>query len=248
MKLYSSKPNASVTMGISPKLRSLLGEQVLAFQPGLAIECGTYVGLGSTTMVAELFEELNPARPPRIFTLEVSFAHWQNAARNLRRFRNVRCLWGLSVTTEQARAFIKEDPVLNNHTAELDIYIDNIEDPVGFYLDEIDGKLIDPSALPGPFVKKALYREGLLSRLLARYGSKRPLILLDSAGAIGFLEFSLVREMLKDHPYLLLLDDIDHIKHFRSRRAIHEDPYFDILGEEPETGWLLARHNPARGA
>lgn len=244
MKLYSTKPNASVTMGVSPALRGLLRETLLAFKPGAAIECGTYLGLGSTMMIAELLKELSPERPPRLFTLEVNFAHWQNAARNLRHQHHVRPLWGLSVTTAEARRFIQEDPALNHHETEPDIYIDDIVNPVAFYTDEIDGKLIDPSGIPGPFVKKALYRENLLPRLLGRYGSKRPLILLDSAGAIGFLEFQKVHSLMRKQPYLLLLDDIDHLKHFRSRRAIHADPCFEILGEDSDCGWLLARHNP----
>jgi hypothetical protein len=235
-------------MGISPALRSLLSDTLQSFQPGIAIESGTYNGLGSTTLLAELFQELNPQHPPRIFTLEVSFAHWQSAARNLKKYRHVRPLWGLSVKTEEARRFIQQDPALNHHETEPDIYIDNIDDPVAFYTDEIDGKLIDPSAIPSPYVKRILYREGLLPRLLKRYGTKRPLILLDSAGAIGFLEFSVVRELMRDLPDLLLLDDIDHLKHYRSRRAIKADPYFQVLGEAPETGWLLAQHNPALGA
>jgi len=246
MKLYSTKPNASVTMGLSPALRTLLRDTLCSFQPGVAIECGTYLGLGSTALVAELLRELNPQRPARLFTLEVNFAHWQNAARNLRDQRHVRCLWGLSVTTSEARRFIQEDPALNHHETEPDIYIDDIVNPVAFYTDEIDGKLIDPSGVPGPFIKKALYRESLLPRLLQRYGAKRPLILLDSAGAIGFLEFQKVHTLMREHSYLLLLDDIDHLKHFRSRRAIHADANFEVLGEDSDCGWLLARHEPTR--
>ncbi|OIR06387.1 hypothetical protein GALL_115770 [mine drainage metagenome] len=248
MKLYSSKPQASITMGISPALRQLLAHTIGAFRPGVVIESGTYVGLGSTTLLAELLQETFPEHTPRLFTLEVSFAHWQQAARNLRRFRHVRCLWGLSVDRGEARRFILNDPVLNRHESEPDIYVDNVEDPVRFYLDEVDGKLLDPDAVPGDFIRKALFREQWLPRLLGRYGARRPLVTLDSAGGIGFLEFNTVTRLLKDHPYLLLLDDIDHLKHFRSRRAVHADPCFEVLGEEPETGWLLARHNPARGA
>ncbi len=248
MKLYSSKPQASITMGISPPLRELLRETLSAFRPGVVVESGTYLGLGSTTLLAELLRDGFAPRPPRLFTIEVSFAHWQQAARNLRRFRHVRCLWGLSVDRQEARHFILHDPVLNAPESEPDVYIDNLENPVRFYLDEVDGKLLDPEAVPGDFIRKTLFRERWLQRLLGRYGAKRPLVVLDSAGGIGFLEFTTVTRLLRDHPYLLLLDDIDHLKHFRSRRAVHADPCFEVLGEEPETGWLLARHNPSIGA
>jgi len=230
-------------MGIDAGLRACLMDSLANFRPESVIESGTFVGLGSTTLLASSLQRCFPLRCPPLYTIEVSFNHWQQATKNLREFRQVRCLWGLSVTREQARQFIATDEAIRFHEREPDIYIDNILDPARFYLNEIDGALTDPLSEPGPFIRKAYYRENWLPRLLKR--ARRPLVVLDSAGAIGYLEFSLVRQTLQGRPYLLLLDDIDHLKHFRSRRDILGDSSFTVLGQSLEHGWLLAEHRPA---
>lgn len=247
MKLYSTKPQASITMGLPPAMRDLLMRTVYSFGPGIAIESGTHVGLGSTTLLAELMAALPGRRVRPVYTLEVNFKFWQEAARNLRRFPQVRCLWGLSVKSAEAKAFLSEDAILQNHALEPDIYIDEVADPKAFYLAEVEGKLTDPESVPGPFVRKRYYREGLLPRLLRRHRDRRPLVLLDSAGGLGFLEFRTVREHLKGAPHLLVLDDIDHLKHYRSRRALHEDPAYTVLGESVDDGWLIAEHQGQLG-
>lgn len=213
---------------------------VYRFHPGVAIESGTHVGLGSTTLLAELMAAL-PGRPVgRVYTLEVNFKFWQEAARNLRQFRHVCCLWGLSVGLREAKHFIEQDPVLQCHESEPDIYIDEIQNPTGFYLAEVEGKLTDPASVPGDFIRKRYYRERLLPRLLRHNRHRRPLVLLDSAGGLGYLEFQTVRDQLRAVPHLLILDDIDHLKHFRSRRELHADPGYLVLGESVEDGWLIA--------
>jgi hypothetical protein len=45
--------------------------------------------------------------------------------------------------------------------------------------------------------------------------------------------------------YMLLLDDVHHLKHFRSLRDIRINKSFEILALNLEHGWLLARHRPA---
>lgn len=229
-------------MGIDADLRACLSDSLSSFQPSSVIESGTFVGLGSTTLLASSLQRCSPRRCPPLYTIEVSFNHWQQAVANLREFRHVRCLWGLSVTREEARRFVATDEAIRFHEREPDIYIDDVVDPVRFYLNEIDGALTAPLSEPGLFVRKFYYRENWLPRLLKR--AHRPLVVLDSAGAIGYLEFSLVRRTLKTRPYLLLLDDIDHLKHFRSRRDILGDSSFTVLGQSPEQGWLLAEHRP----
>ncbi len=84
--------------------------------------------------------------------------------------------------------------------------------------------------------------EDLLERYLQKFQTKNPLIILDSAGGIGFLEFSIMQEVMQGHSYLLLLDDINHIKHFRSHQTIKKDPQFSIIKSDEQQGWLLAKH------
>jgi hypothetical protein len=86
--------------------------------------------------------------------------------------------------------------------------------------------------------------EDLLAKWLCEFKSFDPLIVLDSAGGIGYLEFSTVLKVMEGHPYLLLLDDICHLKHFRSYNYICSERQFAVLGERKESGWLLARYHP----
>jgi hypothetical protein len=51
------------------------------------------------------------------------------------------------------------------------------------------------------------------------------LIFLDSSGGVGLLEFQRVRELPKEilNEKLIMLDDINHIKHYRSLQWMKEN-------------------------
>jgi hypothetical protein len=70
-----------------------------------------------------------------------------------------------------------------------------------------------------------------------------PLVLLDSAGGVGFLEFKTVLQILEGSSFFIILDDIHHLKHFRSYAHIKSDPSFMILGENLQHGWVVAKKN-----
>jgi hypothetical protein len=86
--------------------------------------------------------------------------------------------------------------------------------------------------------------EELQRRLLRRHQGDRPLIHLDSAGGIGYLEFKIVKEIMRGHVFWLLLDDIHHLKHFRSFSDIQSDPSFQIIAHDSINGWVLAKYTP----
>ena len=81
-------------------------------------------------------------------------------------------------------------------------------------------------------------------RFCAIHKEHKPLIVLDSAGGIGYLEFQTVLKVMGNSEYFILLDDIHHLKHFRSARDIKTDKSFEILGLEQHHGWMLAHHRP----
>ena len=82
----------------------------------------------------------------------------------------------------------------------------------------------------------------MLEEWLHRMKTRRPLIVLDSAGGVGWLEYQIVVKEMGTAPYLLLLDDIHHLKHFRSLADIKNNSSFTVLGESMEQGWALAAH------
>jgi hypothetical protein len=70
------------------------------------------------------------------------------------------------------------------------------------------------------------------------------LVLLDSAGHMGFVEFNYLLTLLRK-PCIVALDDIRHVKHWKSYAFIVADPRFEVLevGDERH-GHVIARFTP----
>ena len=249
MKLYSAEPGANISIVTDAQLRNLLVELSKTGLITHILETGTYVGLGSTNFIAGIFAVQSPA-PQMFVTIEANYFNWQKAKRNLKDFPFVVPLWGLSTSRQEALSFMSNDPALQNHYNFPDIFIDDIKDPFAFYSNEIRGHLGWGTRNPVKKLRQFLDRdrfyagEDLLVHWLTRFRSYTPLIVLDSAGGVGYLEFNTVLKHMRGQPYFLLLDDIRHLKHFRSRRAIHNNDCFEVLGENPEAGWLLVKFEP----
>lgn len=245
MKLLSDFPDTSMSMGASTHLKSLLDHVLAEENVSYVFESGTYLGLGSTKFIAEAFRK--DEQPELFVTVEANWMSWRAAKRNLRCFPFVRPLWGRTVPADKALQFLHSDDVLRQHENYSDVFIDNIEDPLKFYTEEINGKLGVPSnrfqkvcqAVERPFVYAG---DNLLEHYLMQFQKLKPLITLDSAGGVGFLEFSVMKNAMGENPYLILLDDINHIKHFRSYQHIVENPNYHIFGVDENEGWLFAKY------
>ena len=239
MKLYSENEKASMAMAVDPVLRQLLQQVIRDERIESVVETGTYLGLGSTTLVAQAFA---PDSPPRSFvTIEANYSSWMEARKNLARLSFVKPLWGLSVRLDEAQAFLAADECLRDHSRWPEIFIDDDRDPLSFYSAEVRGQLggianaADASKYEG---------EDLLRRELRAASGRRLLVVLDSAGGTGFLEFSILQAECANRPFVLMLDDVHHLKHFRSLLAVRSDPRFTELGSDIENGWLLTRCSP----
>ena len=116
----------------------------------------------------------------------------------------------------------------------LDIFVDFLPDPRSGYLSEIRNGIGGGDARESP--------EGLLRPLLEKHRRDRPLISLDSAGGIGWMEFQIVLETMGDAPYALFLDDINHLKHYRSMLHVESSPDFCVYSRDFQEGWLVAGH------
>ncbi len=246
MKLYGTAAGASMDMKDDPALRVALVGLIAAAGIDVAIETGTYLGLGSTRFVCEAFLAVAP--PRRFVTIEVNFANWCRAKANLRDFGFVDCRWGRSVALDRALAFLRDDPMLRDHASH-DIYIDNVTDPAGAYAREVAGQAaeLEGAALPAgggaaaDAVRRLLFDgEDVLPRMLAVHADHAPLIVLDSAGGIGFLEFQVMQEAMAGRRYALLLDDTHHVKHYRSLQHILASSAFRVVAQG--ASWVLATH------
>lgn len=268
MKLYRDAPQASIKMEHDPDLVAKLELALRNYGIDVAIETGTYHGTGSTRMLAETFSRI---RLPMVFvTFEANFRNWLTAYRNLRELPFIHSLWGCSVDLEGALAFVRQDEAIAHHGDYPDIFIDNIDDPVGFYSREIEGVLGRRKAREAgshSAMQKTLAKfgelwgaggmrafsestlreylwsgEALLAKYLALFGDNKPLIVLDSAGGCGWYEYQTVMRVMADKSFLLMLDDTHHLKHFRSLKHMLADPRFEVIGHSPYHGWALAWH------
>ena len=242
MKRYSDHPGAHISMGQDPELAQILTQTVSAYGLCCAIETGTYDGTGSTVLLARAFCPQGQALGP-VITIEANWTSFRAACANLAVFPQVNCRWGLSVRRKEAVQFIENDPVLRHHDREPDIFIDETENPRDFYLREISGHLpgIAAPAADGPNVPAP---EDLLREALAECRCGPPLILLDSSGGIGLLEFEVVLDAMNSRPFVLVLDDTLHLKHFRSLRRIQTDSRFKLIVKGTRRDWIIAAFRP----
>src|SRR5690242_7832612 len=146
MRLYGVESHASMDMARDPVLRQHLVELIARYRLDVAIETGTFLGLGSTRFIADAFLQVAP--PKRLVTVEVNFANWCRAKANLRAYPFIDCRWGLSVALDRALEFLQHDEMLLNHQRYPDIYIDNISDPVAAYSRELRGQAEELERMP----------------------------------------------------------------------------------------------------
>lgn len=247
MRSFDEYSLHSVTMVNIDRLTDVIQEENKKNKINYVIESGTNVGTGSTRMLAETF--LHEDHQPEIITLEANWRNWKKAKNNLKKYSFVKPVWGMSVSTEEAIQFVKEDYALLHQDEFPDIFIDGGEDPIGFYTKELSGEFGNSRFKTFNYIMKQFENrdkkinfggEDLLRKYLLKYRNDFPLIALDSAGAIGWLEFNIVKETMGTDKYYLLLDDIHHLKHFRSYEEIKQSSEFEILMVDEEGGWVFA--------
>ena len=247
MRSYREYRLASMRMaddsGLGPVLARVVSESDIAH----VVETGTFLGTGSTRMLAAAFPS---DRPPESFvTIEANWSSWRAALDNLAPFPFVTVLWGRTMPRQVALDFVRTDDALRHHERWPDVFIDDTRHPVKSYGRELRGRLGGRPRGLGPIVRFARDRlrrysgEDLLTRSLHTVREQHPLILLDSAGGIGWLEFQTVLREMGSTPYTIVLDDTHHVKHFRSLAHIRSDAAFTILAESAEHGWVVARHS-----
>lgn len=235
MRFYGECPGASMHMHEDPELNRLLDQIIREVPIEIAIETGTYLGTGSTRFIAEAFDRIR--RPRTFYTIEANFESAMAARRNLRQFPFVTPLWGSSVDIAAAEKWLQHDEALAHPERYPDVWTDHVDqaNSAKHYAAEVRG-----SAPTGQHEYWA--GESLLARLLDEHQDADPLVILDSAGGIGWLEFTILIGAMRGKPYHLLLDDVQHVKHFRSLAFMREHPEtFTILGNESK--WALARVN-----
>lgn len=246
MKSYRDYPRQSVSMSTDERFRQTLETLFRENQIRYIIETGTWLGTGSTRTIARAVPSHRP--PKAYYTIEANLTFHTIARFNLLPWSFVKPLWGNTIPKEDALRFIRQDDALLHHEQYPEVFIDTTDNPVQFYTDEIEGKLGNNLVIKAvdwfgkTFLKRA---ENLLYKLLIQHRDDRPLILLDSAGGIGWLEYKTVVNTMGNRPYWLILDDIHHLKHFRSLMDVQKNPNFKLIDLSLADGWMIAQHIPS---
>ena len=203
--------NYGVHMGDDFEFIDVVGR--IAKEVDSIVETGTRHGNGSTLVLART------ERP--VHTIECNPAHYEQAVANLKQFPNVQCHLGYSLPLSRMLEFIDKDPIYDSN---LTIMFDDPVNPREYYKIELGCHFI---------------RERLLEILIDN--SSRQLILLDSAGGVGWLEFCKVMELPQHRlqQKILLLDDIAHVKHYRSVKQLNRQfPDYFVRSKSGRWGWI----------
>lgn len=209
----------------------VITEVITNYKPKKIIETGTYLGTGTTKIIASALKSLNINST--FYSIEVNPQNYANAKVNLTSANlidKVNLLNGLSMPKE----LLPDKETLNKTTVTSvefsDVFIDHPENErVDKYFNETNF----------PYLP-----DNLLDKCLLEFEYKPEFVILDSGGHIGFIEFNYVINKIKSD-CILALDDIYHIKHHKSYLFIKQDNRFEIIHESKEKfGFCIAKFTP----
>jgi len=203
-------------------------------RPRRIVETGTYRGTGTTTVIGRALVEAD-ITDAEFVSIEVNPRHAARAFEHAaREHLPVHIEVGLSVP---------RDLLPTRDAIERELVDDVIAD--GLVVDH------EPERRAELYLAETDYPDApddLLGRTLRAWDGRPDLVVLDSGGHMGWAEFRYLLTLLRG-PCWVALDDVRHVKHYRSLRAIAADPRFAIAacGDE-KFGYCLARFDPAAGA
>jgi len=202
-------------------------------RPKKIIETGTYLGTGTTTIIAKSLEALGIKAI--FYTIEVNPQNYAQAKEYFKKKNiNVHALNGLSVPRSILPS--KKEIVSKTITdADYDgIFVDHKEERrVELYYNETNFPDVP---------------DNLLYLCLKSFDYRPDFVLLDSGGHIGNIEFNHLVEHLQD-PCYIALDDIYHVKHHKSFRQIQTDPRFKlVMASKEKFGFCIAKFTPTEAA
>jgi glycosyltransferase involved in cell wall biosynthesis/ADP-heptose:LPS heptosyltransferase/tetratricopeptide (TPR) repeat protein len=198
--------------------------------PQKIIETGTYLGTGTTAIIADTLTGLG-IRDTVFYTIEVNPEYYSKAKKyfsdnNLK----VYALNGLSIPRSM---LLSRNEITRKTITEAkysSIFVDHPEQKRA----ELYHRETDFPNVP----------DNLLYKCLKNFDFKPDFVLLDSAGHLGNIEFDCLIENLKGECYIAL-DDIYHIKHHRDFLKMQSDERFEIVVQSEEKfGFCIARFNP----
>lgn len=170
------------------------------------IEVGTYLGTGTTKLIADAIIEAKRQNSILFYTIEVDYEKYKIAKRNLEKYSFIQSLHGLSLRLQECLDFISNDEAILHHENYPTLIIDS-PTPEFFYRNEVYCSFTNP-------VKKPI--EGILYDLIPQQKENNPLVVLDGCGGCGKLDFDKICQLMGNNHYYLFCDDRNHLKNFRT--------------------------------
>jgi hypothetical protein len=171
------------------------------------VETGSYLGLGTTKAVLKGMKLLDLEY--EFISIEVNPEYHKQAVNN-NIGSSATFLNGLSIPRHLEPIDISFDGVPDN------IIVDHLSHNYEKYRSEIKYNVPD-------------------DMLAVACRINPELIILDSAGHIGYIELQYVLGLMNGKSYWLILDDIGHVKHYYSMQYIKERPdEFDVVWESSD--------------
>jgi FkbM family methyltransferase len=209
-------------------IRKLFAE----IRPTKIIETGTYLGTGTTKVIAEAIRDLK-LQGAMLHSIEVNPRHLEIAKGHLQTSglsELVQLQLGLSVPRRLLPSLRQIQEQTVSAVEFEDLFVDHQEhERALLYLKETDFGTVP---------------EDLLGRCLRQFANHPDFVLLDSGGHMGHVEFKYLLSQLAGSCYIAL-DDIHHVKHHRSFRQMQNDPRFEIIVSSKEKfGFCIAKFTP----
>jgi len=206
---------------------SVLG-LISSIKPKRIIETGTYLGNGSTEIIARSLATCN-ITDYEFYTIECNLQYYQRAKLHLQSFPKIKLIHALSLPRN---LLPKEDELrkeLIENVKKDDIWVDHPEEQrVTKYFQETDFPNIPDDAL---------------GRILKSVDGCVDLMMLDSGGHLGLTEFTYSLSKIKT-PCHFVLDDIFHVKHHQTWKFIKQSTCFEVLKESKEKfGFGITKYN-----
>lgn len=211
-----------------------LNRVIKEYKPKKLLETGTYLGMGTTSVVTSALKE-NGLEDSQFFSIEVKSENHLAAKKNLTEnglINYVTLLNGISMP-RKALPTIEEIERTTVKEVEFEgIYIDHQEsERARLYYNETNYDDVE---------------EDLIGKCLITFESEPDFVLLDSGGHMGNLEFNYLIERLEKE-CIVALDDVNHIKHRKSYMQIQNDSRFELITSSDEKfGFCIAKFTPVK--
>ena len=232
-KIASSPSNSDYTsIQSGSEFEIALKKYISSYKPRKIIETGTYLGTGTTRIIASTLRDLE-IKDSLFITIECNPDNYEQALKNIKNeklLNYVKPILGLSIPRNIVPT--KED-IYKSTVLEIpdnEIFIDhNPEQRTDLYYNETDFENIE---------------DNLIDYCLNLFKGEPDFIVLDSGGHIGFIEFQYILHKIKKE-CIICLDDINHIKHYNSFKFLQNDKRFTVLHISNEKfGFCIAKFDP----